>query len=102
MLTATEYYSARLLTAAHEATFFTDLRLGNGVFKKTSDRRLDDLNEVILSRWQETAFRPREIMDVGVSSGITTAEWLEGLSQAGLKVRMTATDLALWGHIVPL
>ena len=102
MQTVTEFYSARPLTPEQETTFFEKLRLANGVFKRTADHRLDDLNEIILSRWHETAFQPREIMDVGVSSGISTAEWLEGLSRAGLKVRMTATDLALWGHIVPL
>jgi len=102
MLTATEFYSAQPLTPEQEATFFAELRLANGVFKRTTDHRMDDLNEFILSRWLETAFRPSEIMDVGASSGITTAEWLEGLSRSGLKVHMTATDLALWAHIVPL
>jgi hypothetical protein len=102
MLTATEFYSDRPLTPQEEATFFTKLQLANGTFKTTVDHRMDDLNEVIVSRWQKTGFRPREIMDVGVSSGISTAEWLDALSDSGFQVRMTATDLALWANVVPL
>lgn len=102
MLTAPEYYSAHPLTPEQEATFFAELRLANGVYKITSDHRLDDLNEVTLSRWHATGFRPKEIMDVGVSSGITTVEWLEALSGAGLSVHMIGTDLSLSAHIVPL
>jgi hypothetical protein len=102
MLTATEYYSAQPLTPDQEATFFTELRLANGVHKTTADNRMDDLNEVVLSRWRATGFRPKVIMDVGVSSGITTVEWLEALSGAGLKVHMIGTDVALSAQIVPL
>jgi hypothetical protein len=102
MLTASEYYSTQPLTPEQEATFFTGVRLANGVYKTTADHRMDDLNEVALSRWHATAFRPKEIMDVGVSSGITTVEWLEALSGAGLKVRMVGTDVSLSAHIVPL
>jgi FkbM family methyltransferase len=102
MLTAPDYFSAQPLTPEQEATFFSELRLANGVFKITTDHRMDDLNEVVLSRWHATAFRPKEIMDVGVSSGISTVEWLETLSGAGLKVHMIGTDVSLSAHIVPL
>ena len=102
MLTAPEYYSTQPLTPEQEATFFNEVRLANGVCKTTADHRMDDLNEVVLSRWHATAFRPKEIMDVGVSSGITTVEWLEALSGAGLKVRVVGTDVSLSAHIVPL
>jgi len=102
MLTATEFSSGLPLAPEREARFFASLRLANGTFKTTADHRMDDLNEFILSRWHDTGFQPREIMDVGVSSGIATAEWLESLSTARFQVRMTATDLALWANIVPL
>jgi len=102
MLTALEYFSAQPFTSEQEARFFTELRLANGVFKITTDHRMDDLNEVVLSRWHATAFRPKEIMDVGVSSGITTVEWLEALSGAGLKVQMVGTDVSLSAYIVQL
>jgi hypothetical protein len=102
MLTATQFCSGEPLTPQQEAAFFSALRLANGTFKTTSGHRMDDLNAFVLARWRETGFRPTEIMDVGVSSGITTVEWAEALSRAGLPVRMTATDVSLWGHIVPL
>lgn len=102
MLTAADYFSTQPLTAEQEAAFFTGIRLANGVFKTTADHRLDDLNRLVLSQWRATAFRPKEIMDVGVSSGITTVEWLEALSDAGLTVRMVATDALLSAKMVPL
>jgi hypothetical protein len=102
MLTTAEFHSTRTLTPEQEAILFTKMRLANGVYKQTCDHRMDDLNEIIVSRWRETAFQPTEIMDVGASSGISTAEWVEAMSRAGLKVRVTATDLALWAYIVPL
>jgi len=100
MLTAKQYYSA--LTPDQEATFFAQLRPVNGVYRLTADHRMDDLNEVVLSRWHAIAFRPKEIMDVGVSWGITTVEWLEALSGSGLKVHMVGTDVSLSAYIVPL
>jgi len=103
MLSALEYYySAQTLTPEQEAAFFNRIRPTNGVYKLTADHRMDDLNEIVLSRWDATAFRPKEIMDVGVSSGITTVEWLESLSGSGLKVHMVATDVSLSAYVVPL
>jgi hypothetical protein len=102
MLTATELYSARPLTPQEEATFFTKLQLANGTYKTTVDHRMDDLNKATAQRWQDIGFRPREIMDVGVSSGISTAEWLDALWDANFQVRMTGTDLALWANVIPL
>src|SRR5260370_9203504 len=90
------------MTPRQEANFFAALRLANGTFKTTADHRMDDLNEYILMRWRKTAFRPTKIMDVGVSSGITSAEWVELLLRSGLPGRPTATDFALWCDIVPL
>ena len=102
MLTAPEYFCAQPSTPEQEAAFFTELRLANGVFKRTAEHRMDDLNEVVLSRWNATAFRPKEIMDVGASSGITTVEWLEALSRDGLEVHIVGTDMSLSADIVPL
>jgi len=39
--------------------------------------------------------RPLEIMDVAVSSGVATLEWMESLEAAGIDFRMTAGDLCV-------
>jgi hypothetical protein len=74
-----------------ETTFFARLRLRNGTFKTTGDRRMDDLNELVAS------LLPRgqtlEILDTAVSSGITTLEWYEQLRSLGLQVHLSAGDL---------
>ena len=102
MLTVADFYSNRPFTPDKEAAFFKTLRLANGSAKTTADSRMDDLNALIASCWRDKTFRPTEILDVGVSSGITTAEWLDQLSAAGFKVRIIGVDLALRANIVPL
>ncbi len=89
-------------SASQEAALFAKLRLANGTFKTTAEHRLDDLNEFTLKCWRESGFRPTEVLDVGVSSGITTCEWFDELSRAGFSVRMIATDVAMWGNLVSL
>lgn len=61
---------------------------------------MDDLNASVIDHWRDAGFRPEFVMDVGVSSRITTAEWLDALVEAGLSVRMTGTDVALWARVV--
>lgn len=79
--------------AAREKAFFRSIRLKNGTFKTTYAHRLDSLNEIVsplLSR-----DHPLEIMDVAVSSGIATLEWMESLRAADIDFRMTAGDLCV-------
>src|ERR1700736_4902529 len=55
-------------TQKQEAAFFASIRLRNGTFKTTDHHRLDDLNMLVIGEWQKLARKPRQIMDVGVSS----------------------------------
>jgi hypothetical protein len=80
-----------------EDSFFHSLVLRNGTFKTTWHRRLDDLN-TLLERFLPV--RPLEIMDVAVSSGISTIEWLEALEQAGIQCHMTAGDAVIDAFLV--
>src|SRR4051812_22865832 len=100
MLTATRFFSGVPLTPSQEAAFFASLRLPNGTFKTTAPHRMDDLDAFVLACWRDAGFRPRALMDVGVSSGVTTLAWLRASEAAGLAVRMTATDLTLWARLV--
>jgi hypothetical protein len=90
------------LTAEREAAFFSAIRLSNGTFKTTSDRRMDDLNTFVVDEWRRSGVRVDEALDLGASSGVSTLEWLDALTNAGHDVHMTATDLALWVNVIRL
>jgi hypothetical protein len=76
-----------------EDSFFHSLVLRNGTHKTTCHCRLGDLNAVIEPCLPSA--RPLEIMDVAVSSGVSTIEWLEALARAGVDCRMTAGDAVI-------
>ncbi len=73
-----------------EKRFFASIRLENGTYKFTYSHRLDDLNDLTNKFLPPT--RPLKVMDVAVSSGISTVEWTESLMQAGIDYQMTAGD----------
>jgi len=81
-----------------ERLFFDSIALRNGTFKTTWHRRLEDLNALVQTLLP--AQRPLEIMDVAVSSGVSTAEWLESLERAGIDCRMLAGDAVLDAYLV--
>jgi hypothetical protein len=68
-------------TEDDEARFFSSLRLKNGAYKITRSHRLDDLNDLVN---QLVPRRHLKVMDVAVSSGTTTLEWIEALHKAGI------------------
>ncbi len=76
-----------------ETYFFQSfLRLRNGSYKLTYPKRLADLDAMTV-RHLGALRRPLELMDVGVSSGVTTVEWSDALASAGIEHRMVAGDL---------
>jgi hypothetical protein len=84
-------------TPEMERRFFTKVRLPNGTFKMTYRRRLDDLNERLLGFLPHD--RPLTIMDVAVSSGISTIEWSDDLKAHGIQHKMVAGDLITDGWL---
>ncbi len=92
------YVLRRRLSAEDECSFFTSLRLRNGTFRTTHVRRLDDLNHLLLSLLPDA--HPLRIMDVAVSSGVTTLEWSEALTAAGIAHRITAGDVVLKAFLI--
>jgi hypothetical protein len=83
---------------ALETLFFSSVRLRNGTLKTTSYHRLDDLNQLVSAHLP--ADRPLRIMDVAVSSGVSTAEWLESLQRAGVHCAMVAGDLSVRAYLL--
>lgn len=83
-----------------ERNFFSNIRLRNGTYKYTYSRRLDDVNESVNDLLP--AARPLRVMDVAVSSGISTLEWIERLERAGIEHLMVAGDLSVNARLLSL
>ncbi len=81
-----------------EQRFFNQIKLANGTRKTTDVNRLSDLNE-ICNRILSEVTGSRELLDIGISSGITTVEWMESLDNAGLQYHLDGFDLCLDGYI---
>jgi hypothetical protein len=86
--------------AAREDLFFHSIQLRNGTYKSTAHHRLDDLNNFVMELLPRE--RPLEIMDVAVSSGVSTAEWLLALESAGIECHMLAGDALVDARLVSL
>ena len=85
-----------------ERRFFELLRLPNGTWKTTYRHRLDDLNEWLLGFLDGD--RRLDVMDVAISSGVSTLEWSDQLLSSGVRHTLVAGDLdtdaylASWGR----
>jgi hypothetical protein len=90
-----------------ESGFFQRIILSNGCFKTTDAHRLDDLNIFALPYLKALPFRPLAVMDIAVSSGISTQEWYGQLRAEGIEVEVVGTDstIDVWhipGRIVDI
>ena len=83
---------------AMERAFFRNVRLPNGTLKSTWHHRFDDLNALVMRHLPTK--RPLDVMDVAVSSGVSTLEWLESMQDAGIECRMTAGDAVVDAYLV--
>jgi hypothetical protein len=81
-----------------ENRFFISLEMSNGTFGISEPNRLDDVNA------QALEVLPRErnlrVLDVGASSGATTAEWSTQLKAASIAHELTMTDLNGFVHMI--
>lgn len=103
--TANELYFSNIPLDARrlenlEKRFFQSVGLPNGTWKTTAHRRLDDLNALVEKYLPRN--RPIDVMDVAVSSGVSTLEWLESMERAGISCRMTAGDAAADAYLVTI
>jgi chemotaxis methyl-accepting protein methylase len=87
-----------------ETEFFERVVLPNGTIKTTKPHRLDDLNQAalpFLTRLAEDC-HPLRIMDVGISSGVSTIEWHEQLAAEHISCDLTGTDLTVYASLMSL
>jgi hypothetical protein len=80
---------------AIEKAFFSRVIVPNRSVKTTYAKRLDDLNAVALRHIARINESPVRIMDVGMSSGISTAEWRDQLAANMINFDLTGTDLTI-------
>jgi hypothetical protein len=103
--TADRLYFGRLCGDAHEReaqedAFFMSLCLPNGTHKTTCRQRLTDLDELVERLLPR--HRPLEIMDVAVSSGVSTVEWLRSLERARIACHLVAGDAVMDACLISL
>ena len=78
-----------------EKEFFERVFLHNRSVKTTYARRLDDLNQVAFRHIADIKETPVKIMDVAMSSGISTVEWRDQLAANKIDFDLTGTDLTI-------
>ena len=101
-LTATAFFSspAEQISPRAEDEFFTSLKVRNRNFKQTGTGRLEALNDLIVNYLDRNSRQVHEVLDVGISSGITTLELYDRLVKSGCHPNVLGTDLVLNAEIV--
>lgn len=83
------------LTPPMEQEFFTSLMTKNGTYKTTFQQRFADANPRLLQQLRHAGRGGAKILDIGVSSGVSTAELYDDLTAGGLDITIVATDLVI-------
>lgn len=86
-------FSLEQITPTAEEEFFTSLKLRNGTYKTTFQRRFTDIDHALLKFIESGDVAVDNVMDVGISSGSSTLELYQELHAAGYKSRITGTDM---------
>lgn len=100
MVLAAENFFSGLPTSREERDFWRDIRLHDRLYKTTGERRMEDLDALVIKYWKGVGFEPGRVLDAGASSGITSLEWLETMQVAGFDPQMIGTDIALKAMIL--
>jgi hypothetical protein len=85
-----------------EREFFERVHLPNGTIKTTNAHRMDDLNAAVLPYIAQISDRPLRVMDVSISSGVSTLEWHDFLAANGIACDLIGTDLTVYTSLVSL
>lgn len=88
------------VTPEAEEEFFTSLRLRNGTYKTTFQKRFSEINHALLQFLQSGDIAVGDVLDVGISSGSNTLELYQELESAGFKSRIVGTDMVLDAWLV--
>ena len=103
-VTARQFFlvERQLADPAAESQFFSKLKMRNGTFKLTQPARFASLEAEIGSRIAERAAHMQQVLDVGVSTGLTTIELADFLRAKGASAEVIGTDLFIQAHLVEI
>lgn len=106
MLTTRKFFNtpANQLTSEIEEVFFTSLMTGNKTYKTTFHGRFADINKHLRDELGSGRMRATRILDIGISSGISTLELYEDLRLREHTTEVVGTDIlidALLVHVYP-
>ncbi len=88
------------LTPDVEEAFFTSLMTRNKTYKTTFRQRFADVNPQLIAHLQQGAIREIKVLDIGVSSGVSTIELYDDLRVAGFEPDVVATDILIDAFLV--
>ena len=77
-----------------EERFFRMIRLPNGTYKTTATHRLREVDNA-LCQCLKGMPKDLNVLDVAISSGVTSLELLEALTKQGFNPHLTASDLTI-------
>ena len=83
---------------ATETRFFRHLRLPNGTYKTTYPDRMPDVDTAVTG--ELTPGQHVDVLDVGISSGVTTLELVDALATRGVTSTVVAVDLSVGAFLV--
>lgn len=90
------------ITPRDEARFFGLLKTANNTFKRTGASRLARVDAALIAALANHGCRVETVLDLGISSGVTTLELMTALRAAGHPAHVTGTDRSLRARLVPL
>lgn len=101
---ASSFFSvaADRISARDEARFFGLLKTANNTFKRTEPSRLAAIDAALIATMARDDSQIHAVLDLGISSGVTTLELLESLRATGHEPHMTGTDRSVRARLVPL
>jgi len=104
MYSASAFFAASpdRITARDEARFFGGLKTGNNTFKRTEPFRLAAVDVALIATLAKHRARIGTLLDLGISSGVTTLELMEALRSAGHVAEVTGTDRSVRAQLVAL
>lgn len=79
--------------------FYNGIETSNGTRKTTKSGRLVAMDQLFFQTLARLNIVPRVAMDIGVSSGVTTLEWLREFEARNMDISLIATDLVMSVYI---
>lgn len=102
MLGAKSFFEtpATQLTPQMEQEFFSSLMGDNKTYKTTYHRRFSDINSHLVQYLKKHDQQVVRVLDIGVSSGISTLELWDDLGSCGIDASIVATDTLIDAFLV--